>query len=70
MTTVALAPAALSTPSTWYRSVGAVFAGLIANAVLSTATDLLLVAVGMFPPLAQFGHPARILQLRQSPALS
>jgi len=57
MTTVALARAALSTRSTWYRSVGAVFAGLIANAVLSTATDLLLVAVGVFPPLAQFGHP-------------
>ena len=24
---------------------------------MSTATDLLLVAVGVFPPLAQFGHP-------------
>jgi hypothetical protein len=35
MTTVALAPAALSTRRTWYGSVGAVFAGLIANAVLS-----------------------------------
>jgi hypothetical protein len=31
MITVALAPTA--TPSTWYRSVGVVFAGLIANAV-------------------------------------
>jgi hypothetical protein len=57
MTTAALTPDVLATGPTWYRSVGAVFAGLIANAVLSTATDLLLVAVGVFPPAAQFGHP-------------
>jgi len=28
------------------------------NAVLSSATDLLLVAIDVFPPLTQFGHPA------------
>jgi hypothetical protein len=44
--------------SGWLRSIGAVLAGLIANAVLSTATDLLLVASGVFPPLSEFGHPA------------
>jgi hypothetical protein len=35
----------------------AVVAGLIANVILSTATDLLLVAAGVFPPLSEFGHP-------------
>ena len=34
------------------RSVLAVFAGLIVNVVLSTATDLVLVVAGVFPPLA------------------
>jgi hypothetical protein len=38
--------------------VAAVLAGLILNVVLSSATDLLLVAVGVFPPLRDFGHPA------------
>jgi hypothetical protein len=56
MTADVLAPAK-ATPSTWRRSVLAVFAGLMANVVLSTATDLLLVAVGVFPPLADFGRP-------------
>jgi hypothetical protein len=41
----------------WRRSVLAVFAGLAANAVLSTAADLVLVAAGVFPPLSEFGHP-------------
>lgn len=45
-------------PATFRRSVLAVFAGLLANAVLSTVTDLLLVAAGVFPPLSQFGDPA------------
>jgi hypothetical protein len=40
------------------RSVLAVLAGLIANVVLSTATDLVLVAAGVFPPLSEFGDPA------------
>ena len=40
------------------RSVLAIFTGLLANVVLSTATDFLLVAVGIFPPLSQFGDPA------------
>ena len=44
-------------PATFRRSVLAVFAGLLANAVLSTVTDLLLVAAGVFPPLSQFGDP-------------
>ena len=39
------------------RSVLAIVAGLVANVVLSTATDLLLVAAGIFPPLADFGRP-------------
>jgi hypothetical protein len=40
------------------RSVLAVFAGLIANVVLATATDLVLVVAGVFPPLSEFGNPA------------
>jgi len=56
MTAVALNPAHPSR-RTWPRSVLAVFAGLIANVILSSATDLLLVAVGLFPPLADFGRP-------------
>jgi len=43
--------------STRRRSVLAVFAGLIVNVILSTAADLLLVALGIFPPLADFGRP-------------
>jgi hypothetical protein len=42
----------------WYRSVGAVLAGLFLNAFLSSATDMLLVAIGVFPPLREFGNPA------------
>ena len=57
MTTATLIPAGNSAPLRWYRSVGAVLAGLAVNAVLSSATDVLLVAAGVFPPLAQFGHP-------------
>jgi hypothetical protein len=57
MTTVALSSAENGGRPRWYRSVGAVLAGLVLNAVLSSATDLLLVAIGVFPPLAQFGHP-------------
>jgi hypothetical protein len=53
--------AALNAPkaarSTVWRSVLAVLAGLVVNALLSTATDLLLVATGVFPPLADFGRP-------------
>jgi len=55
MTTLALSSAAAPR---WGRSVTAVLAGLAANAVLSSATDLLLVAAGVFPPLSEFGHPA------------
>jgi hypothetical protein len=43
--------------SRWYRSVGAVLAGLLLNGVLSSATDMLLVAIGVFPPLRDFGNP-------------
>jgi hypothetical protein len=39
------------------RSVLAVVAGLVANVILSTATDLLMVAAGIFPPLSDFGRP-------------
>lgn len=51
MTTIALS---VAEPRRWGRSVGAVLAGLVVNAVLSTATDLLLVAAGVFPPLSDF----------------
>lgn len=56
MTTAVLTPAKPAR-STWPRSVLAVFAGLAINALLSTATDLALVAAGVFPPLSQFGRP-------------
>jgi hypothetical protein len=56
MTTVAITPVKTTT-SPWRRSVLAVFAGLAANAALSTVTDLLLVAAAVFPPLSEFGHP-------------
>jgi hypothetical protein len=58
MTTAALTAAVPATRPRWYRSVAAVLAGLILNVVLSSATDLLLVAAGVFPPLREFGHPA------------
>lgn len=58
MTTVTMSSARIAARHPWYRSVGAVLAGLILNAVLSSATDFLLVAVGVFPPLSEFGHPA------------
>jgi len=58
MTTATLAPAAIAARPRRYRSVAAVLAGLILNVVLSTATDLLLVAASVFPPLREFGHPA------------
>jgi len=57
MTTAALSSAENCARPRWYRSVGAVLAGLLVNAIASTATDLLLVAAHVFPPLAQFGHP-------------
>lgn len=39
----------------WPRSVGAVVAGMIVGAVLSLATDLVMVAIGVLPRL---GEPA------------
>jgi hypothetical protein len=68
MTTVALAPAALSTRSTWYRS-GSVIGIVGAVATWGTWTSwysLAIIAVTL--PSAWLG--TRILQLRQSPALS
>ena len=56
MTATVLAPSK-PTPSPWRRSVLAIVAGLLANVVLSTVTDLLMVAAGIFPPLADFGRP-------------
>jgi hypothetical protein len=38
------------------RSVAAVFAGLLINAVLSTGTDVVLSLAGVFPPLSQYGQ--------------
>jgi hypothetical protein len=57
MTTAVLTPvtASASRPA-WRRSVLAVFVGLVANAVVSTGTDIALVAAGVFPPLAEFGR--------------
>jgi hypothetical protein len=43
--------------SPWRRSALAVIVGLLANVVLSSATDLLMMAIGVFPPLADFGRP-------------
>lgn len=53
MNTIALIP---SRPRRVARSVGAVLAGLVLNAVLATATDMLFIAVGVFPPLSEYGH--------------
>jgi len=58
MTTVARTSATHSARSRWGRSLGAVAAGLLINVVLSSATDLLLVALGIFPPLTAFDDPA------------
>ena len=58
LTTAALSPAVTVARPHWYRSVAAVLAGLILNVILSSATDLLLVVTGVFPPLREFGHPA------------
>jgi hypothetical protein len=58
MNTAASISAIPAVRSRWYRSVGAVLAGLLVNAVLASATDLLLVAIGVFPPLHEFGNPA------------
>jgi hypothetical protein len=58
MTIAALNPAVTAARPRWHRSVAAVLAGLTLNVILSSATDLLLVAVGVFPPLREFGHPA------------
>jgi len=61
MTTVTLsrAPAGVGPSARWYHnSVIAVLTGLFANAILSSATDMILVAVGVFPPLHEFGNPA------------
>ena len=44
--------------SPWIRGAGAILAGLVANALLSTATDIALVAAQVFPPLSEFGRPA------------
>jgi hypothetical protein len=57
MNTATLDSVAPAARSTWRRSVFAIVAGLVANVILSSATDLLLVAVGVFPPLSEFGRP-------------
>lgn len=41
----------------WRRTALALFAGLAVNVVLSSATDLLMIAAGVFPPLSEFGRP-------------
>jgi hypothetical protein len=57
VTTATFSPAPIATPARWYHSLAAVFAGLAVNAALSTGTDVLLVAGGVFPPLRDFGRP-------------
>lgn len=37
----------------WLRSIGAVLAGVLATVILSIATDALMHATGIFPPLGQ-----------------
>jgi len=59
MTTVTLSSAGVVPGVRWYNnSVVAVLAGLFTNAILSSATDMILVAAGVFPPLHEFGNPA------------
>lgn len=59
MTNATLSSAAVVPRLRWYHSsVVAVLAGLFANAILSSATDMILVAGGVFPPLHEFGNPA------------
>lgn len=59
MTTATLSSAGAVPRARWYNhSVVAVLAGLFANAILSSATDMVLVAAGVFPPLQEFGNPA------------
>lgn len=40
----------MSAASSWLRSVGAVFAGFLATAILSVGTDAVMHATGIFPP--------------------
>ena len=56
MTTAALISVPTAPRHRWLRSVGAVVGGLAANAVLASATDMLLVATAVFPPLRDFGN--------------
>jgi hypothetical protein len=59
MTTATLSSAPVDARSRWYRSSSAaVLAGLLANVFLSSATDMVLVAAKVFPPLSEFGNPA------------
>lgn len=51
--TAAAIPATRQTPRPTLRRVGAVFAGLLVIVVLSTATDAVLHATGIYPPFPQ-----------------
>jgi hypothetical protein len=42
-------------PHRFVRSAGAILAGLLVNAIAATATDMLLSAVGIFPPMSEYG---------------
>jgi len=58
MTTATLRSAVVLPRARWYRnSVVAVLAGLFANAILSSATDMILVAAGVFPPYTSSAIP-------------
>jgi len=50
-------------PSRWWRSVGAVFAGLLTIFVLSLGTDQIFHTLGVYPPWGQPMRETRLLVL-------
>ena len=50
-------------PSSWWRSVGAVFAGLLTIFVLSLGTDQIFHMLGVYPPWGQPMRETRLLVL-------
>ena len=50
-------------PSSWWRSVGAVFAGLLTIFVLSLGTDQIFHTLGVYPPWGQPMRETRLLVL-------
>ena len=54
---------ATPSPSRWWRSVGAVFAGLLTIFVLSLGTDQIFHTLGVYPPWGQPMRETRLLVL-------